>query len=1161
MSSDFVHLHVHTNYSLLDGACRLGDLMDAVVEDDMKAVAITDHGTMYGVIDFYQRARKRGIKPIIGCEVYVAPGSRHDRKTDGRRSTANHLVLLATNDLGYHNLIKLVSLAHLEGFYYKPRIDREILRQYHKGLIALSACLKGEVASKIMEDDPKGALKVAEDYIDILGKENFYLEIQDHQLPEDRKVTSGVLDLAKKTGLKVVATNDSHYLKKEHAKAHEVLLCLQTQTVMSDPKRMRMSTPEFYFKSSAEMAELFKEIPEAITNTVEVADRCDVELRFGELHFPAFDTPDGKTPKRCLIDMSEAGLLKKYGVKDVRKPKDDREKEIVERYQHEMRVIEKTGFINYYLVVWDFVRYAREKDIPVGLRGSGAASLVAYAIGITDIEPLRYSLIFERFLNPERISPPDFDMDFCQARRGEVIEHIKEKFGREQVAQIITFGSLGAKLVIRDVGRALEISYNDCDRLAKMVPDDPKMTLKLAIKKSPELKREYAKNPVCKQILDYAFVLEGLYRNPGTHAAGVVIGEKPLIELIPLARDKDKQTVTQYSMEPLSDIGLLKMDILGLRTLTVIKEAIDLVKLIHDVEIDLDTLPEDDKPTYELFNRGDTVGVFQLESGGMRELIRRVGIDRIEDLIAMIALYRPGPMNMLDDYVNRKTGKTKIVYEHALLSGILEETFGVMVYQEQVQQAAAILAGYSLGQADILRRAMGKKKEEIMEQQRAQFVEGCKKTNKIPANEAGKIFDTLAKFAGYGFNKSHSTAYAVVAYRTAFLKANYPSEFMAALMSSEMTNADKLPVFIGECKKMGMEILPPHVNQSASRFRPEGKAIRFGMTGVKNVGSAAVDAIVAEREQNGPFAGLLDFCSRLDSQLVNRRVIESLVRSGSFDCEEVHRARMFNGIGFAVSRATSAQRDNRSGQGSLFDILDEGPLSDEKDLPDCEPWHENELLAAEKELLGFYISGHPLARHASLLERYQLCDIAGLADLPDHAGTRVGGIASRIDRKVTKKGQPMAIVELEGLDGSVQVLVFPEAYAKNAEYLQPDAPLMVCGEVRAEEQIKIQADDICPLTDSPRHFAKRISIHIATAKLDEEELEKVKRLLAAHPGSVPVVICLQFPGGEKVFMDTDKSYKVMPDEELIRDIEQLIGEESVYVAVSPRLDIDGPARV
>ena len=1140
---------------MLDGACRVADVIDTAIENNMPAVAITDHGVMYGAIDFYQAGKDKGIKPIIGCETYITPGSRF-RKEGAADSRNHHLVLLATNLVGYHNLIKLVSSAHLEGLYYKPRIDPEILETHHDGLIGLSACLKGEVATHLQADNLQEAIRVAGRYRDILGSDNFFLEIQDHGIAEQRKVNTQLANVSQATGIPLVATNDTHYLKKEHASAHEVLLCLQTQTVMSDEKRMRYSTDQFYLKSREEMETVFREFPEALDITLDIAERCSVELEFGKLHFPTFDVPRGRTQATYLTELAHDGIKTHYGIADPNNPRDAREKEIMDRFHQELAIIERTGFINYFLVVWDFVHFAREERIPVGPgRGSGGGSLIAFALEITTIDPLRYDLIFERFLNLERVSPPDFDIDFCQTRRGEVIDYVKRKYGRENVAQIITFGSLGAKSVIRDVGRVLEIPYLKRDQLAKMIPDDPKMNLKRALEMSSDFKNAYENDSDCTRILDYAFVLEGLYRNPGTHAAGVVIGEKPLVEIIPLSQDKDHETVTQYTMEPLGEIGLLKMDFLGLKTLTVLQESVCLIKKYHGVEIDLENLPFDDAKTYELLNRGDTVGVFQLESSGMRDLVRRIGIDRIEDLIAMIALYRPGPMNMLPDYVDRKSGKQDIKYDHPLLEPILKETYGVMVYQEQVQKAANVLAGYSLGEADVLRRAMGKKKREVMEEQRADFIAGCAKTNRISARVAGRIFDNMEKFAGYGFGKAHSAGYAIIAYQTAHLKANFPAEFMAALLSSEIGNFEKIPVFAVEADEMGLQIKPPDVNESGVRFTPGDNAIRFGLAGVKNVGEGAAEAVVCERDKNGPFTSMVDFCSRVDSQLANKKVLESLVRCGAMDAFGTHRARLFNGVDFAMARASEALSDRMSGQGSLFDLMAGGSKSAaQEELPPCEPWHEGELLAGERELLGVYMTGHPLTQYASLLKRYQLTTVQGFARLEPNTMTRIGGIISSVTKRVTKaRQQSMAILQLEDLDGSIEVLVFPEVYEQYADTLRQDAAILVCGEVSfRDEQPKLLAYEVYPLADAPRFFATRLSIHVPTAHMDNGRLKKIRDILRMHPGSTPVFICLQFPKGEKVFLDTEATCHVLADEDLVAALEHELGEDSVYVGTNPQ---------
>jgi DNA polymerase III subunit alpha len=1152
----FVHLHVHTEFSLLDGATRIDKAVAAAQELGMPALAITDHGVLYGIVDFYKKARSKGIKPIIGCEAYMARGNMEDRKLeDGNRSQSNHMLLLAADNDGYANLIHLISRAHLDGFYYKPRIDKRLLAEKSKGLIGTSACLKGIIPELIVRGDMKAALREAGEYAEIFGKGNFFIEMQNHGIAEQAKANIGLLEIARKLDLPLIVSNDVHYLKREHAAAHEVMLCLQTGTVMSDPSRLKYHADQFYLKSGAEMAQLFGDYPQALANTVAIAERCNVELRLEkDLHFPTYKVPEGYSQREYLAKLVREGLRRRYGVENVEQPRDDRERRVVDRFKFELGVIEKTGFINYFLVVWDFIRFAREKGIPVGPgRGSGAGSIVAYALGITGIDPLQYHLIFERFLNPERVSPPDFDIDFCQARRGEVIEYVKEKYGRENVAQIITFGSLGAKTVIRDLGRVFEIPYAECDRLAKMVPEDPTMTLERAVKENPEFRETIEKDANAARIMQHAFLLEGLPRNPGTHAAGVVIGERPLIELIPLSRDKDKEIITQFEMKPLGMVGLLKMDFLGLKTLTVIQEAVEHVRRGSGVELDMERIPMEDKPAFDLLNRGDTVGVFQLESKGMRDLLRRIQIGRFEDLIAMIALFRPGPMNMLDDFVNRKHGKVKIEYDHPLLETILKETYGVMVYQEQVQQAANILAGFSLGQGDLLRRAMGKKDPVEMGKMRAKFVEGCARVNHIPAKKAEKIFDNIERFAGYGFNKSHSAAYAVVAWQTAFLKANHPAEFMSALLSSEIGNNEKLPVYVAEAQEMDLKVLPPSVNESGVRFVPAKGVIRFALAGVKNVGVGAVEEIEKERNARGPFKGLTDFCSRVDGQAVNRKTLESLVRCGAFDFSGVARSRLFAGIEAAMGRASAAHRDRLSGQCSLFEQpgVDAGALNVEE-LPPADAWPQNVELAAEKELLGFYISGHPLTAFAAVLKRYSQADVAKLDELEPGSRTRVGGLVSQFQKKFTKKTQEaMGVFRLEHLSGAVEVVVFPDAFRDFGVHLKDEAPVLVCGEVRRDDQVKIHAAEIYPLAEAHRYFAEKLSVHMPAARADEAIFRELKQILRGHPGETPVVLCIEYPSGEKVFIDTDRTHKVAARQELVHAIEHLLGEESVYVAVNP----------
>ena len=1157
----FCHLHFHTSYSLLDSTVKLKEAMKAAREMGMEQLAITDHGVLYGAVDFYKTARANGIKPIIGCEVYVARNGMEERSSQRNNM---HLVLLAETQEGYENLVRLVSIAHLEGMYYKPRIDKQLLRKYSRGLIGLSACLRGEVTEACMNGDLDKAEALAREYADILGENNFFLEIQDHGLADQKKANENIFEIARRTGLPLVATNDVHYIRKEHAEAHDVLICLQRGDLVADTSRHRYEGDQFYMKSGEEMAALFPDHPEAIANTVEIAHRCNVEFFFPEraedLHFPTFPLPEGfSSDKQYLIHLGREGLRKLYGIEDLDHPKNDEERSIKERFEYEVGVIEKTNYINYFLVVADFIQWARRQGIPVGPgRGSGAGSLLAYSLEITTVDPLKYNLIFERFLNPDRVSPPDFDIDFCPTKRQTVIQYVREKYGEECVAQIITFGTLGAKTLMRDIGRVLEIPLSYCDRLAKMIPDSPGTTLEKALAESPDFKRATGQEPDARRIMKYARVLEGLPRHTGMHAAGVVIGEKPLIEIIPLTREpKEKLTVVQFEKGPTEEIGLLKMDFLGLKNLTIIYEACSLIKRNHGIDIDPEKLPIDDAKTFELLARGDTVGVFQLESGGMRDTLRQVAPDCIEDVIAILALYRPGPMQFIPTFIKRKHGHEEVSYDHPLLEPILKETYGIIVYQEQIQQAAQKLAGFSLGQGDILRRAMGKKKPEVMAQQRDKFVEGCKKANGIDAKLAGTIFDNIEKFAQYGFNKSHSTAYGFVTYQTAWLKAHYPAEFMAALLSGEMGNTDKITGFIAEAKEMGIEVLPPSVNESIARFNAVkgGKGIRFGLAAIKGVGEGVVEEIVKERDENGPFAGLMDFCSRISG--ANKKVLESLVRSGAFDFSPVHRARLFNGIETAMGRAAEALRDKQSGQCSMFDLLagdDSAAAGSDEELPPAEPWSESQMLADEKELIGFYVSGHPLARHEWTLKHFALKRVSELAELPEKARTRIGGMI--VERRVlyTKKEQkPMASFRIEGLDGAIPAIMFPSAYEKFGHLIEDDATVMLGGILMAEDSgdMKFQALEIYPLDQAPELFGNRVSFHLPEGEVSAKTLQELKRIAGEFRGGVPLRLCIEFADGPKVFVSTDSEYRVRPCVELEHRVAEVLGEGQVYVAARP----------
>ncbi len=1003
----FVHLHVHTEFSLLDGAVRIDQLMRQAVAFGMPAVAITDHGNLYGAIDFYQAALKAGIKPIIGCEAYMAPGAMTDRNASSGRDAAYHFTLLATDEVGYHNLVKLISLAHLEGHYYKPRIDKALLAKHSKGLIGLSGCLKGEINMAIQGDQMGKARASVAEFRDILGEENFFLELHQHGIEAQSKCNAGLVALAREFGIGLVASNDVHFLERTHHEAHDVMICIGTAANVADERRMHY-VPELFFKSPQEMRALFAEHPEALDNTLRIAERCNLRLEFGKPKYPAYIVDVGQTREGLLREICYKGFKERYGERVEKEP------ELTQRLEYELSVLEKTGFVSYFLIVWDFIDYAKRKGIPVGPgRGSAAGSMVAYVMGITDIDPLRFGLLFERFLNPDRVSPPDIDVDFCQNRRGEVIDYVRRKYGERAVAQIVTFGTMGAKSVIRDVGRVMGLSYGDGDRLAKMIPNELNIDLKKAAEKNPDLKKAIQTEPATAQLWGYATTLEGLSRQAGVHAAGVLIGDRDLSEYVPLSRSDlskgpDGDVISQFSMGPLTDLGLLKMDFLGLKTLTVIQDA-ELLIREKVPEFSARDLPFDDQPSFALLNRGETIGVFQLESGGMVNLCRKFDIQKIEDIIALIALYRPGPMDLIPDYINRKKGETKIKYEHPLLEKVCAETFGIMIYQEQVMAAASALAGYSLAQADLLRRAMGKKDKEKMAKERATFIAGCEKTNNIAEKKANSIFDLLEKFAGYGFNKSHSAAYGFISYQTAFLKANYPVEFMAALLSNEINNTDKISIFVAECKRMGIEILPPDVNRSALKFAPEVSrektGIRFGLAGVKNVGELAMEAAVEERRKNGAYQSLEDFCSRLDPRRINKKVLESLVKCGAFDFTGTDRASLFAAIDSALSTAASAHRDREAGQVSLFDAIAAPSTPTRRNLaPPVPPWPVDEQLAYEKELLGFYVTGHPLDEYRPLLESGKYVAVQALGEMDDRA-TGTGGRRPYLGReKIHKKG-------------------------------------------------------------------------------------------------------------------------------------------------------------
>jgi DNA polymerase-3 subunit alpha len=1105
---NFVHLHVHSEYSLLDGACRIPELVGRAAELKMPALALSDHGNLFGAIEFYQECRRLGVKPIIGCEVYLAPGDRREKKANSPKEASTHFLLLAKNETGYRNLVKLVSAAHLEGMYYKPRIDKEILARHAEGLIGTNACLAGEVARHIMAGRPKEAEKSIDDFKNIFAPGDFYLEIADHGIPQQRAVAAELLKYSRQFGLKIVATNDVHYVRKEHAAAHDVLLCIQTGAKITDENRMRYSAPEFYLKTPEEMAALFRDIPEAVTNSLEIAEKCDLKLVLGENKFPAYAPPEGETRDGYLRRLCEEGLVRRF-------PTRHQGPELRQRLEFELGVLGKTGFTSYFLIVWDFIDYAKRHGIPVGPgRGSAAGSLIAYVLGITDLDPLRYGLFFERFLNPERISPPDIDVDFCYNRRGEVIDYVREKYGAKSVAQIITFSTLGAKMAIRDVGRVMGLSYGECDRLAKMIPFDPKMTLEKAFKDSPDFKRAYDEEDISRQLIDSAMTLEGVSRQAGVHAAGVVISDRDLTDYVPLTLDDHGGIVTQYSMDPLGELGLLKMDFLGLKTLTVIQDALRLVEETTGKKIEPLDIPLDDAETYELLSRAQNIGVFQVESPGMCDLCRRLKPRQIEDIIALVALYRPGPMENIPAYSERKLGNVAIEYAHPLLEPILKETYGIMIYQEQVMQAAQVLAGYTLGSADVLRKAMGKKKPEEMAKQRAIFVEGCAKTNQIPAGQANELFDVLDKFAGYGFNKAHSACYGVLAYQTAWLKTRYPAQFMAALLSNELDNTDKIAVFIAEAKAMGLSIFPPSVNESAGVFTVKDKSIRFGLSAIKNVGEGAVATILDARKANGPFRDMYDLCSRIGSQGMNKKLLESLVKSGACDDFGPVRAEIYSHIDAGLAQALAEQRDHKAGQDLLFGKT-------ESVVPDnrTPEWPLRERLNYEKELLGFYISGHPLDDHRADVEAFALHTVAELKEIPGELDTRLCGLITKVEVRLSQKDKtPWARVTLEDQTGPMELLVFQPLYGELPRPMNVGEVVVVSGQVdRRDEQPKLRASQVLWLPEAHEQLLRELVLHLPLEDwLDAGRWAQLRELVMDAPGPVKLrLVCSRATGDNR----------------------------------------------
>ncbi|MBI2087475.1 MAG: DNA polymerase III subunit alpha [Deltaproteobacteria bacterium] len=1170
--SRFVHLHCHTQYSLLDGANKIESLLERVRDLKQPAVAMTDHGNLFGAIAFYTDAVRHGIKPIIGCEIYVAPASRFERRgvDKGNKEYNHHLILLAMNRDGYRNLCKLVTLGYMEGFYYKPRVDKELLAEHNKGLIALSACLQGEVASALSAGQVEKARAAAQSYASIFT-DRYYLEIQDNKIPEQEKVNRLIIELGKELSIPVVATNDCHYRERSDAEAHDVLLCVQTGKNVQDENRLRMATDELFIKSAEQMREGFAYCSAAVERTVEIAGRCNLELEFGRYHFPRFDPPEGKSLDDYLDELARRGLEERLqrqgnaggglqnaesrrvypvpqnaphvsaGMNVPNYPEGQRPKATdvspwygvyEERLNYELGVIKGMQFSGYFLIVADFINYAKDHGIPVGPgRGSAAGSLVAYALKITDLDPIRHGLLFERFLNPERRSMPDIDVDFCIRGRDQVIQYVKEKYGPDRVAQIATFGTLKAKAAIKDVGRALGFSFAETDTIAKLVPA-PKQgfdyPLVESLKLEPRLQGLMKSDPRVRTLIEHALRLEGLTRHASTHAAGVVLSHLPLIDSLPLFLDKDGGIVTQFDMESVEKIGLIKFDFLGLKTLTLIHDCIKLIQTSRGVPIALDELALDDKKTYRLLGSGNTTGIFQLESGGIREMTVKIRPHGFEDLVAILALYRPGPLDsgMAEEYIKRKHGRQKIRYLDPALEPILKDTHGVIVYQEQVMQIAQRLAGYSMGEADILRRAMGKKDPMEMASQRERFIQGAVK-NRIDTKRAGEIFDQMETFARYGFNKSHSAAYALISYQTAYLKAHYPVEFMAALLSSEMGDTDKVIKNLAECRERGIEVLPPDINESRADFTVVSEKIRFGLAAVKNVGGKAVDVVLESRERDGGFKSIFDFCRRIDLSVVNRRVVESLVKCGAFDSTGVSRARMMAALDEAMKVGQVYQKGRQSHQISIFDALGDagnGEALAVDTYPQVEEWSAQELLGFEKESLGFYITGHPLDKYEREIRRVCSGTVAALKEKASSGEVKVGGVVTALRLRNTKKGERYASFQLEDRTGFVEVIVWPDLYRRCMETLVVDDPILVHGRLEVgEERVQIIANEVTPIAQAAREArssrkaevdsraeenGQEVHLFVRGTEVTSEELRQLHGTLLAHPGPCPVYLHL-----------------------------------------------------
>ena len=1150
MNSNFIHLHVHTQYSLLDGAIRLDALFERAGSYGMDAIAMTDHGTMFGALEFYEKAKKANIRPIIGCECYLAPRTISDKTPLDNRGIS-HLVLLAENQEGYQNLCKLATIAQLEGFYYRPRIDKEILKQYSKGLIGLSACLHGEIPGLIKENKIDQADEAARFYLETFGEDNFFLEVQHNGIEVQEKVNQGLLDMSGRLSIPMVATNDCHYLDREDVDAHDVLLCIQTGKTVNESDRFRFSTDQLYFKSGQEMIETLGNFPGAIENTSGIAERCHIEFDFETYHFPQFDADSEISAEKMFETEVRKGYAKR--IKQIKAKNPDIDQALYdERLNYEIKTINDMKFPGYFLIVADFIRFGKENNVPVGPgRGSAAGSMVAYSLGITDLDPIEHGLIFERFLNPSRISMPDIDVDFCINGREKVFKYVVDRYGGgDYVAQIITFGKLKTRAVIRDVGRALDIPLGEVDAIAKMVPDVLNISLDSALEQEPKLAELAEQKPEVGKLIKICRVLEGLPRHASTHAAGVVIGDKPLVNYLPLYKGKKGEVITQFDMKWVEQIGLVKFDFLGLRNLTVIDNTLSLIADQGKTPPDLLNIDFNDPDTYKLLSAGDTTGVFQLESSGMKGLLVRLKPENFADVTALVALYRPGPLDsgMVNDYVERKHGREPVEYLLPELEPILKETYGVILYQEQVMKIAGALANYSMAEADGLRKAMGKKIVSMMEKHRDLFMKGAE-INNLPLDKAGSIFDLMEKFGGYGFNKSHSAAYALIAYQTAYLKAHFSVEFMAALLSSEMNSIDGVVKYIAECRSYSIEVLPPDINESYIEFTVSDSRIRFGLVAVKNVGEGAIEAIIEEREKGGPFTSLFEFCERVDSRKVNKRVLESLIQCGAFDSTGDKRSRMAASLEDALEYGQTIQKEKADPQMSLFDMGDTASAINVPPMADVEEWDEKTRLNLEKESLGFYISGHPLDQYKVFLEKFTNANALTIGEVSDKAAVRIGGTISSIKTIRTKKGDPMAFVNIEDMHGAVEAVIFPKVYEAVSDFLVQDFPVLILGEAQKDEKgVKLLAESVVPMEKAEETWTASVHISVDMTGADRDTLESLREILCRYSGSCAGFIHLRAPGSTETVIRLADGFKLNATPEMIREINGFLG----YPAVDTR---------